>query len=138
MVHVPDASRAVGVAQSLLSADNKAGYIVDVKDEYERIRVERAKHGKVHKTLEIDKARANRVPIEWADYTPDQPKFLGLKTFDDYNLNDLVERIDWTPFFSAWELAGRYPRILEDKVIGEEAKKLYADGKAMLLSLIHI
>ena len=136
VVHVPDASRAVGVAQSLLSADNKAGYIVDVKDEYERIRVERAKHGKVHKTLEIDKARANRVPIEWADYTPDQPKFLGLKTFDDYNLNDLVERIDWTPFFSAWELAGRYPRILEDKVIGEEAKKLYADGKAMLNKII--
>ena len=69
---------------------------------------------------------------------PRKAPFLGLKTFDDYDLNRLVERIDWTPFFSAWELAGRYPRILEDEVVGEEAKKLMADGQAMLLSLIHI
>lgn len=136
VVHVPDASRAVGVAQNLLSKDNKEKYVADVKDEYERIRVERAKHGKVVKTLEIDKARDNRVPINWQDYTPDVPTFLGLKTFDEYDLSDFVDRIDWTPFFSAWELAGRYPRILDDEVVGEEAKKLFADGQAMLQKII--
>ncbi|MBX2847391.1 MAG: B12-binding domain-containing protein, partial [Acidiferrobacterales bacterium] len=136
VVHVPDASRAVGVAQNLLSADNKSGFVVGVKDEYERIRVERAKHGKVHKTLTIEEARANKVAVDWESYTADKPTFLGLKTFDDYDLEVLVERIDWTPFFSAWELAGRYPRILEDEVIGAEAKKLYADGQAMLQTII--
>jgi len=136
VVHVPDASRAVGVAQSLLSQENKAGFVNDVRDEYERIRVERAKHGKVHKTAEIEKARANKKVIDWPSYEPDKPIFLGLKTFDDYELAALVERIDWTPFFSAWELAGRYPRILEDKVVGAEAKKLFADGQAMLKQII--
>ena len=136
VVHVPDASRAVGVAQSLLSNENKALYVTGLKDEYERIRVERAKHGKVHKTLEIKEARAKRVPIDWGQYTPDEPTFLGLKVFDDYDLNKLVERIDWTPFFSAWELAGRYPRILDDEVIGEEAKKLLADGQQMLAQIL--
>jgi len=136
VVHVPDASRAVGVAQSLLSDEHKSLYVTGLKDEYERIRVERAKHGKIHKTLEIKEARAKRVPLEWADYVPDKPTFLGLKTFDDYDLNKLVERIDWTPFFSAWELAGRYPRILDDDVVGEEAKKLLIDGQAMLKKIL--
>jgi len=136
VVHVPDASRAVGVAQNLLSLEHKAGYISGVKDEYERIRVERAKHGKVHKTLTIEEARANKVAIDWTQYTPDVPTFLGLKTFNDYDFEKLVERIDWTPFFSAWELAGRYPRILDDEVVGEEAKKLLADGQAMLRQII--
>ena len=136
VVHVADASRAVGVAQNLLSNDNKGAFVNGVRDEYDRIRVERAKHGKVHRTLEIKEARANKVEIDWSDYTPEQPTFLGLKTFDDYDLRDLVDRIDWTPFFSAWELAGRYPRILEDKVVGEEAKKLLADGQAMLEQIL--
>jgi len=136
VVHVPDASRAVGVAQNLLSEDLRDNYVSELKDEYERIRVERAKHGKVHKTLEIDKARDNRVPINWAGYTPDAPRFLGLKNFEEYSLTDLVDRIDWTPFFSAWELSGRYPRILEDEIIGVEAKKLFADGQAMLKRII--
>lgn len=136
VVHVPDASRAVGVAQNLLSEENHDSYVAGVKDEYDRIRVERAKHGKVHKTFEIQKSRDNKVKIDWSDYTPDEPTFLGLKTFDDYNLSDLVARIDWTPFFSAWELAGRYPRILDDEVIGVEAKKLFADGQEMLAKII--
>jgi len=136
VVHVPDASRAVGVAQNLLSHDNKPQFIGDIKTEYERIRVERAKHGKVHKTLELAKARANKADIDWSDYVPDKPNFLGLKSFEDYDLGRLIERIDWTPFFSAWELAGRYPRILDDEVIGEEAKKLFADGQTMLKRII--
>jgi len=136
VVHVPDASRAVGVAQNLLSEDNKSGFVGDLKVEYERIRVERAKHGKVHKTLDIEAARANKEQIDWAEFTPLKPKFLGLKTFSDYDLNRLVDRIDWTPFFSAWELAGRYPRILDDEIIGEEATKLFADGQAMLKQIV--
>jgi len=136
VVHVPDASRAVGVAQNLLSSENKSGFVGGLKDEYERIRVERAKHGKVHRTLEIDKARDNKVPIDWAEFEPNAPTFLGVKTFDDYDLNRLVERIDWTPFFSAWELAGRYPRLLDDEVIGEEARKLFADGQEMLAKIV--
>lgn len=136
VVHVPDASRAVGVAQNLLSKENKAGFVGGLKDEYERIRVERAKHGKVHRTLEIKAARANKVPIDWEACSINAPCFLGLKTFDDYDLNRLVERIDWTPFFSAWELAGRYPKLLDDKVIGEEARKLFADGQTMLKQIL--
>jgi len=136
VVHVPDASRAVGVAQNLLSQDNKAGFVNGVRDEYQRIRVERAKHGKVHKTAEIEKARANKKEFDWDSYTPEKPTFLGLKTFDDYDLERLVERIDWTPFFSAWELAGRYPRILDDEVVGTEARNLLADGQAMLKKII--
>ncbi len=136
VVHVADASRAVGVAQNLLSADNRTDFVNGVKDEYDRIRVERAKHGKVHRTLEIAEARANKVDIDWSKFAPEKPTFLGLKTFDDYSLTDLVDRIDWTPFFSAWELAGRYPRILDDEVVGEEAKKLFADGQEMLQKII--
>ncbi len=136
VVHVPDASRAVGVAQSLLSKDNKPGFVEGVRDEYERIRVERAKHGKVHKTLTLPEARQNKVAIDWDSSMVDQPTFLGLKTFDDYDLGRLAERIDWTPFFSAWELAGRYPRILKDEVVGAEATKLFAEGKAMLDRII--
>lgn len=136
VVHVSDASRAVGVAQNLLSTDNKGQFVDGVKDEYDRIRIERAKHGKVHRTLEIREARANKVDIDWAAHTPEKPIFLGVKTFDDYSLADLVDRIDWTPFFSAWELAGRYPRILEDELVGEEAKKLLADGHAMLKQIV--
>jgi 5-methyltetrahydrofolate--homocysteine methyltransferase len=136
VVHVPDASRAVGVAQNLLSKENKGGFVSGVRDEYDRIRVERAKHGKVHKTAEIEKARANKKNIDWSGFTADKPTFLGLKAFDDYDLSKLVERIDWTPFFSAWELAGRYPRILEDEVVGVEATKLFADGQAMLKQIL--
>ena len=136
VVYVQDASRAVGVAQSLLSDENKGGYVADVQTEYEKIRIERSKHTKVIRTHDLKVARENRVPIDWDNFAADVPTFLGLKTFDDYNLADLVDRIDWTPFFSAWELAGKYPRILEDEVVGEEAKKLYADAQAMLKKIV--
>ena len=136
VVYVPDASRAVGVAQNLLSKTNKDGFVSDLKDEYDRIRVERSKHRKVHRTAEIAKARANKVDIDWADFEVEKPTFLGLKTFDEYDLEKLTDRIDWTPFFSAWELAGRYPRILEDELVGAEATKLFADGQAMLKTIV--
>ena len=136
VVYVPDASRAVGVAQNLLSQEAKNDFVKQVKDEYEQIRVERSKHRKVLKTHDIATARENKVAIDWVNYTPEKPTFLGLKTFDDYDFSELVDRIDWTPFFSAWELYGRYPRILEDKKVGEEAKKLFAEGQKMLQKIV--
>lgn len=136
VVYVQDASRAVGVAQSLLSNELKGGYINEVKDEYEKIRVERAKHSKVIRTHDLPIARDNKVAIDWQSFTPDAPNFLGIKTFDDYALSDLLDRIDWTPFFSAWELAGKFPRILEDDVVGEEAQKLFSDAQAMLEKIV--
>jgi len=136
VVYVQDASRAVGVAQNLLSQDNKGGYVSGVKDEYEKIRVERAKHSRVIRTHDLDVARENRVQIDWQNFEADVPSFLGTKVFEDFPLQDLIDRIDWTPFFSAWELAGRYPRILEDEVVGEEAKKLFKDAQAMLEKIV--
>jgi 5-methyltetrahydrofolate--homocysteine methyltransferase len=136
VVHVADASRAVGVAQNLLSRDHKATFVSGVKDEYERIRVERLKHGKVHKTLTLKEARKNALKIDWTGYEPEKPTFLGVKAFSDYALENLVERIDWTPFFSAWELAGRYPRILDDDVVGVEARKLMTEGQRMLRQIV--
>ena len=128
VIYVSDASRAVGVAQNLLSSDAKSDFVQGVQDEYEQIRVEREKLGKVHKSLSLEEARANRFVTDWESYEPPRPKHIGTISFAEYPLEDLVDRIDWTPFFSAWELAGRFPRILEDDVVGEEAGKLYADG----------
>ncbi len=136
VVYVQDASRAVGVAQHLLSQESKSSYVADIQSEYEKIRTERSKHTKVIRTHDIGVCRDNRVRIDWQSFVADVPTFLGLKTFDDYDLKKLIERIDWTPFFSAWELAGKYPRILEDEVVGEEARKLYADAQKMLATIV--
>ncbi len=136
VVYVQDASRAVGVAQNLLSPENKSDYVGEVQNEYEKIRVERAKHTKVIRTYDIGVCRDNALAIDWQKFTADVPTFLGLKTFDDYDLSKLVDRIDWTPFFSAWELAGKFPRILDDEVVGEEAQKLYADAQKMLEKIV--
>jgi 5-methyltetrahydrofolate--homocysteine methyltransferase len=136
VVYVSDASRAVGVAQRLLSKEAKDKYVRGIRDEYEQIRIEREKLGKVHKSRSLEDARANRFRTDWASYDPPHPEHLGITTFVDYPLEQLVDRIDWTPFFSAWELAGRYPRILDDKVVGDEARKLHADGLEMLERLV--
>ncbi|MFP1684451.1 methionine synthase [Alloalcanivorax sp. C16-1] len=132
VIHVADASRAVGVVSRLLSDTQRSDYVAEVKSTYEDLR-ERRKRQQVDRSLvAIDDARANRFQPDWSDYTPPEPKVKGLKVFDDYPLDDLVERIDWTPFFRSWELAGKFPRILDDDVVGEEATKLYADARAML------
>ena len=132
VVHVADASRAVGVVSRLLSETQHDDYVAEVKDTYETLR-ERRKQQQVDRSLvPIADARANRFQPDWSDYTPPEPKVKGLKVFDDYPLDELVERIDWTPFFRSWELAGKFPRILDDEVVGEEATKLYKDARAML------
>ena len=136
VVHVADASRAVGVVSRLLSQTQRDDYAAEIKSTYEGLR-ERRKQQQVDRTLvSIDDARANRFQPDWSDYTPPEPRVQGLKVFDDYPLEDLVERIDWTPFFRSWELAGKFPRILDDEVVGEEATKLYHDARAMLEKIV--
>ncbi|MBT5231533.1 MAG: methionine synthase [Methylococcales bacterium] len=136
VVYVKDASKGVGVASRLLSDTQHDDFVRDVKTEYQEL-VERheAKQKKV-KRCTIAQARANKVKIDWANYTPPKPATLGLQSVTAFPLADLVERIDWTPFFQTWELAGKYPRILSDKVVGEEATKLFADAKLMLDKIV--
>ncbi|MPQ77307.1 methionine synthase [Hydrogenovibrio sp. JE_KL2] len=138
VVYVKDASRAVGVAQSLISPDLKADFATKIRAEYEQVREERKARAKQVKRIPINKARENPslTANAWQDYTPIQPKFLGTKVLEDYPLEKLVERFDWSPFFQSWELHGLYPRILEDKLVGEEAKKLFADAQAMLQQIL--
>jgi 5-methyltetrahydrofolate--homocysteine methyltransferase len=132
-VHVLDASRAVGVCTALVSESGAQArdFAAKVAAEYEAIRVERG-DGKKEKVVSLEMARANAYPIDWSAYTPPKPAVTGTRVFAEYPLHELVERIDWTPFFRAWELAGNYPAILEDKVVGESARKLYADARKML------
>ncbi|MBE9560128.1 MAG: methionine synthase, partial [Proteobacteria bacterium] len=124
VVYVPDASRAVGVAGELLSEERKADYAQSLKDEYNTMREERGKRTANRKTFSIQQARDNAYKGDWENYTPPKPTFLGIKTFDDYSLEEISRYIDWTPFFHAWELAGKYPKILKDEVVGEEATRL--------------
>jgi 5-methyltetrahydrofolate--homocysteine methyltransferase len=136
-VHVLDASRAVGVCTALVSESGAqaADFAAKVANEYEAIRIERA-GGTKEKVVPLAAARANEFKIDWSAYTPPKPAVSGTRIFAEYPLHELVERIDWTPFFRAWELAGNYPAILEDKVVGESAKKLYADARKMLEHIV--
>jgi len=132
-VHVLDASRAVGVCSALVSESGSQAldFAAKVAAEYETIRVERA-GGTKEKVIALEAARANDFKIDWSAYTPPKPAITGTRVFAEYPLHELIERIDWTPFFRAWELAGNYPAILEDPVVGDSAKKLYADARKML------
>ncbi len=158
IVYVPDASRAVGVAGKLISKEGKAEFHQEMKVEYEAMRVNRAANQRVKKTASLAQARANKVQLDWSSYQPPKPAIFAGKIenelvagdysieqldnggvviqFDDYPLDNLAEIFDWTPFFKSWELAGRYPDILSDDVVGDEASKLLADAKAMLKKII--
>ena len=136
VIHVKDASRAVGISTRLLNVDMKEELSKEIKKDYDVVRERhKGKQSRI-KWLTLEKARANRVPIDWENYIPPVPNKLGIKTFEDYPLQELAECIDWTPFFIAWELAGKFPRILTDKVVGEEATKLYEDAKEMLDKIV--
>ena len=132
VVHVHDASRAVGVAATLLSDGLKEQFVADIKTEYEEVRVLRAARQKEIKRQTIEAARANKPKISWEGRTPPKPSFEGVRVFDDFPLEELVPRIDWTPFFQTWELAGSYPAIFEDKLVGEAARNLWTDAQEML------
>ncbi|MDX1353258.1 MAG: methionine synthase, partial [Thiomicrorhabdus sp.] len=138
VVYVKDASRAVGVAQSLISADLKDDFANKVRAEYELLREERKARAKEVRRIPINKARENPALTDqaWQDYTPVKPSFLGSKVIEDFSLEKLVERFDWSPFFQSWELHGLYPRILDDKVVGEEAKRVFADAQKMLKQIV--
>lgn len=136
VMHVLDASRAVGVASNLLSDDLKDKFVGDTKAEYDDIREKRLAKPKVDRLVTLDAARDNAAQVSFDDYTPNKPQFLGTKVFDDYPLQELVERIDWTPFFRTWELAGTYPAILDDEIVGESARSLFEDAQAMLTTIV--
>ena len=136
VIHVVDASRAVGVAGALLSDTRRDDYVAKIADEYDGIREGyqgRDQGGRQH-TLEG--ARQARLPVDWSAAEPLRPQFIGLKTFDNFALDDLVDRIDWTPFFRTWELAGTYPKILDDPKVGKVARDLHADALAMLERIV--
>jgi 5-methyltetrahydrofolate--homocysteine methyltransferase len=133
-VYVTDASRGVGVASNLLSADLKDEFVKSIRAEYAEVR-ERHK-GREAKTQQHSLAAARANKHVWQGETPVKPSFLGIKVIDDVAISTLADYIDWSPFFQTWEMAGSYPKILDDKVIGEEARKLFADAKAMLEKII--
>ncbi len=134
-IHVIDASRAVGVVSKLLNADEKDSFVLDTKADFAKIREARAKAQKTIR-VSIEIARSRKVQIDWDKYQFPNPKFQGVKVFEDYPLDELVDYIDWSPFFHAWELKGVYPSILTDGKYGDEAQKLFDDGQALLKRII--
>lgn len=136
VVYVPDASRAVGVASSLLSKEQKAGFVAERKQEYEEVRERNRNRRPKAERLAYAQAVAQGFAGDWQNYVPPKPTFIGTRVFTDYPLADVVPYIDWTPFFISWDLAGKYPAILNDEVVGEPARSLFADAQAMLARLI--
>jgi 5-methyltetrahydrofolate--homocysteine methyltransferase len=146
VIHVLDASRVIGVVSQLLSADNKPAFVADMRAKQEKQRVDFADRKGARKMLTLVEARARAQPTDWSTVDIPKPEFLGTKVFSTehslnsqpstLNLNEIADFIDWGPFFSAWELHGRFPEILTDPVVGAEATKLYADAQAMLARII--
>ena len=136
VVYVADASRAVGVASNLLNEDRRQAYIAGIKERYRELREQRAGQQRTRQLASLADARANRFQTAWDSYQPVTPQFLGVKVFAEYPLAELVNRIDWSPFFKAWELAGKYPKILEDEIVGEQARQLFAEAQAMLEKIV--
>jgi len=134
VVYVPDASRSVGVAQGLLS-DQAAQYIDELNTDYAKVRELHA-NKKQTPLLPLAKARANAPRLDWAAYQPTPPKFIGKRVFKNFDLAELEPFIDWGPFFQTWDLAGPFPAILKDEVVGAEAQRVFSDGKRMLKRLI--
>jgi 5-methyltetrahydrofolate--homocysteine methyltransferase len=135
-VWVKDASRAVGVAQSLISPDLRTAFVAANDSDFAEIRARHRNRGDAKRLVSLEKARGQRFDGGWDTYTPPAPIKPGLTALDDYPLQELVDCIDWTPFFSAWELAGRYPAILNDSVVGKQARDLYDDARAMLKRIV--
>jgi 5-methyltetrahydrofolate--homocysteine methyltransferase len=135
VIWVPDASRSVSVCSNLLSDDMRAGYLTEVKAEYERTRAQHeAKQGP--ELITLDRARANALKTDWTEYVPPKPEMLGIKVLKNYDLAEIAGHIDWGPFFQTWELSGPYPAILDDPVVGEAARNVLAEGQAMLKKII--
>jgi len=134
VVYVPDASRSVGVAQGLLS-EQAAKFIADLNTDYDKVREQHA-NKKQTPMWTLAQARANKTPIDWTKGVPAAPKFIGRRVFKNYDLAEIAQYIDWGPFFQTWDLAGPYPAILDDEVVGDQARKVLADGRALLQKII--
>ena len=135
VVYVPDASRSVGVCSELLSDDRASRFIDELNADYAKVREQHA-NKKVTPLVSLAAARANKTPLDWAGYVPPKPKFIGRREFRNYDLAELAKCIDWAPFFQTWDLAGKFPEILRDEIVGSEAQRVFSDGKRMLNRLI--
>jgi 5-methyltetrahydrofolate--homocysteine methyltransferase len=136
-VYVTDASRAVGVTAALMSRETRPAYVQEVREEYARMAEAHARAQREKERLSIAQARANGLRLDWSgSYQPPRPAFLGIKTFANYPVAELIDYIDWTPFFATWELLGKYPAILDDAKFGEAARGLYDDAQAMLKKIV--
>jgi 5-methyltetrahydrofolate--homocysteine methyltransferase len=135
VVYVPDASRSVGVCSDLLSDERAAKYIAELRADYDKVRELHANR-KQTPLVTLAQARANKTPLDWAAYQPPKPRFIGRRVFRNYDLAELAACIDWGPFFQTWDLAGKFPDILRDEVVGHEAQRVFSDGKRMLQRLI--
>jgi 5-methyltetrahydrofolate--homocysteine methyltransferase len=136
VIYVKDASRSVGVCQQLVTQDSRDAFIKTVKAEHERRREQHRNKSVKTPQLSLPQARAKKLKLDWDNYVPPVPRFLGVRTFEDYPLAELLPYIDWMPFFNAWEFAGKFPDILRDPLVGEAASALYADATRMLGQLI--
>jgi len=135
VIYVPDASRSVGVCSELLSDERAARFVAELEADYQRVRALHAAKKPVA-LVTLEAARANKTPIDWGTYTPPCPKFIGRRVFRNQDLAEIAERIDWGPYFQTWDLAGRFPEILRDDVVGAEATRVFSDGKRLLQRLI--
>lgn len=135
-VHVVDASRAVGVVNQLLNETAKNQFIDTTRADYAKLRERHLNKKSANEFISLSAARENKFQTDWNNYTPPKPTFVGIKNFSSYSLQTLVNYIDWSPFFHTWELAGSYPKIFEDKIIGESAKNLFNDAQHMLEKII--
>ena len=135
-VYVTDASRAVGVAQALMSEKTRDNYIAETRAEYERVAQAHAKAQADKQRITLEKARANALKIDWSSYQPKKPSFLGARVFTSYDVAELLPYIDWTPFFQTWEFKGRFPALLTDPERGDAAKQLYDDAQSMLKRIV--
>ena len=135
VVHVNDASRAVTVASNLLQAETKEGYVKAIREEYDKLREGYLSRSRDKNYLSIEEARKNKLQLNWDNFHPAKPNFIGTKTIE-VKLSELVAFIDWTPFFQSWELHGKYPAILKDEVVGEQATHLFEDAQKMLQQIV--
>ncbi|MCB0514622.1 MAG: methionine synthase [Chitinophagales bacterium] len=136
VIHVLDASRSVPVVGSLLNADLKKDFVQQIEADYAHLREVEAAKASSKKLLSLSEARQNKVQIDWDNFEAQKPNFLGVKKLENIDLQDIVPFVDWTPFFQTWQLAGKFPQILSDNIVGKEATKLYDDAQAMLQSII--
>ncbi len=136
VVHVADASKAVGVVSNLLSETRREDYVKELEQDHEKMRQRRKNQQADRQLSSLEDARQNALQLDWNSYEPPKPTFEGIQVFNDYPLDKIAERIDWTPFFQTWEMKGKFPNILEDENVGHEAQKLYDDARAMLKRII--